>query len=581
VLELKRFSKKKYPKFDEVIPDGNDESRGFLLFDITDAEKSLEKFWEKFQYLFFQQFYVADLSFFGNDLKQTIFKIIKNSKKLSGKRVARKVPTVLFPGEPGERKLPDRTLIIKIAQYEILCEMVGRPTKHGKDSGIIEAGFSVEDSPGKVLANGKFDFLELGKMLSVLKGAILLVLSRPIEGKQGLSFRGKVLEPREPLVYPAKFGEGVTEIKNPDGSRRIVAGREGVISFKKGSDGKIVSLDVVDKVPVKNIGLEIGNLGSKENPFAAELVVERKIDPRVKIWTRKPLTASELVDAKIFSQEKVSIGRSYGGEIFSDKPIGVQHVIRSALESLERVKITQATEDSTIKSPELIIGSTERRISAHNLKAEIEKGKVSNTFLIGKNTFVFDENLFIVNRVSLSKLADLRPQIERLVERRKKLIKEIGGKIVGIKKTFDGKLSDTASKLEDIPNNFFWICDHADSLMTAKNASLISDLKVGYRELKEIIAELEVKLEQQKELEEKVAETKEKIQKLSLSIDQALLNTNCELVIICDQKKLTITVESSDQRFFLPELRIFYQGIIKTVPALSRIRGILFKEQRI
>jgi len=144
----------------------------------------------------------------------------------------------------------------------------GLPAKPSFDGKIAKSFFSHEKSPGKLSKDGLINFKEINKFPIVNAGDNLFYISHEKQGKQGLSFEGKLIPIETAKPFNINIGPGVKRIDDLDeiGASKgyfLKSDLTGVVLLDRDDKDSICSISINDEVEIKKLDYSTGNIGTQ------------------------------------------------------------------------------------------------------------------------------------------------------------------------------------------------------------------------------------------------------------------------------------------------------------------------------
>lgn len=226
----------------------------------------------------------------------------------------------------------------------------------------------------------------------------MFYITRKKEGRQGVSFNGKVIPVEEAKSFAINIGPGVKKIDDPDENGKskgylLQAKKTGVILISRNEHDDIIGIEISDEVEVKKLDYSTGNFGTQYTcPIHMKIGV---ICEGFKIRVNGKVEATVIDGGEITTNNDAVILKAQSGStVMALKNVTINSVTRSKIIS-ERGVITINNEllDSEISSPEVVFKKNRGLIS--NNKIETENLTLTGLDFASENIIYFGNNLFV------------------------------------------------------------------------------------------------------------------------------------------------------------------------------------------
>lgn len=290
-----------------------------------------------------------------------------------------------------------RKIEIIVRETEIKLNIKGYPAVPQKDEAITEYYFEHEQYPGKVLANGKFDFRELHKFPSVKEHDKLLFISYPVEGKAGVTCTGRHLSVEDAKNLNLQISSGIIkeEVSNEEEKHSgyfFKASTNGVVILKK-SKGEINEIGVSKEVKLDKIDFSTGNIGTEfKSPVSMEIGI---IDNEFNVNVDGNIKVENLNGGKVSTNDNAITGQVRSNSIVKAKNnITAKTVADSSLESLDgTILVENETRDSKLKAPKVHFTCTTKGLMLNNT-INTCICNFTGAYYCGVNTIILGKELF-------------------------------------------------------------------------------------------------------------------------------------------------------------------------------------------
>jgi uncharacterized protein (DUF342 family) len=317
-------------------------------------------------------------------------------------------------------------------ELEIIIK--GIPAIKGINGKIKKSFFNHSQSPGEILKSGAINFKEINKYPIVNAGEKLFYITHEKQGKNGVSFDGKIIPSEDEKPFIIHIGPGVERIDDPPGDPIdnfgetgkskgyfLQSQKTGVVLLDRDEQARINGIEISDEIVVKKLDYSTGNIGTRHTcPIHMKIGV---ICNDFKLRVNGKVEVSIVDGGEIITNNEAVIMKTQpGSTIMALKDVMVGSVSHSKIIS-ERGTITIDKEliDSEISSPKVVFEKNKGLIT--NNKIETENLTLTGLYFSGENNIHFGNNLFV--------------EREELINSRKKLATE------------KSKLSDTEKLLKE------------------------------------------------------------------------------------------------------------------------------------
>lgn len=268
-------------------------------------------------------------------------------------------------------------------------------TQHGE---IAQSFFNHEQSPGKLLKDGVINFKEINKFPIVNAGDNLFYITHERQGRQGVSFDGKLIPVEEAKPFIINIGPGIKKIDDPDETGKskgyfLQARTTGVVVIDRDELQVIRSVDIREEIEILKLDYSTGNIGTQYT-----CPVQMKIGVMCngfKLRVNGKVEATIVDGGEIITNNEASIIKAqFGSSIMALKDIRIDSAGHSTIIS-ERGTITIGREliDSKVSSPRLVFEKTKGLIT--NNRIESENLSLKGLYFSGENIIHFGNNLFV------------------------------------------------------------------------------------------------------------------------------------------------------------------------------------------
>jgi len=276
--------------------------------------------------------------------------------------------------------------------------VLGVPDVKSRNGEIAKSFFNHEQSPGKLLKDGIINFKEINRYPIVNAEEKLFYITHEEQGKQGLSFKGKLLLVEEAMPFMINIGSGVEKVDDPDETGKskgyfLQSKKTGVVTLIRNKEGLITDIDINDEIEIKKLDYSVGNIGSLYTcPIQMKVGV---VCNGFKIRVNGKVDATIVDGGEIITNSVANIMKVQSGStIMALKDITIDSVTHSKIISECGVTtITRELIDSKISSPKVIFEKSKGLIT--NNKIETENLAFSGLYFSGENIIHFGNNLFV------------------------------------------------------------------------------------------------------------------------------------------------------------------------------------------
>lgn len=293
---------------------------------------------------------------------------------------------------------------------------------------ISKSFFDHEQSPGKLLKDGVINFKEINKYPIVNADEKLFYITHEKQGKQGVSFDGKIISVEEAKPFIIHIGSGVEKIDDLDETGKskgyfLQSQKTGVIILNKNEQGVITGIEISDEVEVKKLDYSTGNIGTQYTcPIRMKIGV---ICNDFKIRVNGKVEAT-IVDGGevITNNDAVILKAQSGSTVMALKDITIDSATHSKIIS-ERGAVTINKEliDSEVSSPKMIFAKSKGLLA--NNKIEIEQLSLNGLYFSGENIIYLGKNLFIEKMALIKSHEKLSADILKLSNTKKELMEKL------------------------------------------------------------------------------------------------------------------------------------------------------------
>lgn len=306
--------------------------------------------------------------------------------------------------------------------------VLGIPDVKSRNGEIAKSFFNHKQSPGKLLKDGIINFKEINKYPIVNAGAKLFYITHEKQGKQGISFEGKILHVEEARPFIINLGAGVEQIDDPDETGKskgyfLQSKATGVVTLLRNKEGRINSIDISDEIEIKRLDYSVGNIGSLYTcPIQMKVGV---ICNGFKIRVNGKVEANIIDGGEIITNNEAIITKAQSGStIMALKDITIDSVTHSKIISeCGIITITKEMIDSKISSPKIIFKQSKGLIT--NNKIETENLSFSGLYFSGENIIHFGNNLFVEKEELIKSRENLEVEKAKILNTQKLLMTKL------------------------------------------------------------------------------------------------------------------------------------------------------------
>jgi len=284
------------------------------------------------------------------------------------------------------------------SKNELIIIVNGIPEIKSIHGEIAKSFFNHEESPGKLLKDGVINFKEINKYPIVNADDNLFYITHEKQGKQGISFDGKVIPVDEAKPFVIHTGPGIKKTDDPDetGKSRgyfLQALKTGVVALGRDEQRVVNSIDITEEVEVKKLDYSVGNVGSQYTcPIRMKVGV---ICNGFKIRVHGKVEATVVDGGEIITNNEAVITNAQSGStVMALKDIHIDSATRSKIISESgTVTINRELIDSQLSSPRVVFEKSKGLIT--NNKIEAENLILTGLYFSGENIIHFGNTLFV------------------------------------------------------------------------------------------------------------------------------------------------------------------------------------------
>ena len=298
----------------------------------------------------------------------------------------------------GDSPILNRSFKTIVSKKEVEIIVKGIPAIRSINGEIAKSFFDHEQSPGKLLKDGIINFKEINKYPIVNTDEKLFYITHEKQGKQGISFDGKIIPVEQAKPYILNIGSGVKIIDDPDETGKskgyfLQSQKTGVIVLNRNKQGGITYIEINDEVEIKKLDYSTGNIGTLNTcPIRMKIDV---ICNGFKIRVNGKVEATIVDGGEIITNNEAIIMKTQSGsKVMALKNISINFATRSKIISEHgTVTISKELIDSQVSSPKVVFKKSRGLIT--NNKIETENLILTGLYFSGENIIHFGNNLFV------------------------------------------------------------------------------------------------------------------------------------------------------------------------------------------
>lgn len=355
------------------------------------------------------------------DLRDLLMKDIPKGQKESFKKNLNDENETLFD----DSEIMTRTFEATASKTELEITVRGVPAIKSIHGEISKSFFAHELSPGKLLKDGVINFKEINKYPIVNSGDNLFYITHEKQGKQGISFDGKVIPVEEARPFIINIGTGVKEIDDPDetGTSRgyfLQSQTTGVVALDRNEKSIITGIDISEEVEIKRLDYSTGNIGSQYTcPIRMKIGV---ICNGFKLRVNGKVETTIVDGGEIITNNEAIITKTQSGStVMALKDISIDSATHSKIISeCGIITINKELIDSEILSPKVAFEKNKGLIT--NNKIETENLSLNGLYFSGENVIYFGNNLFVEKEELIKSRETIRVDRQKLSNMEKVLM---------------------------------------------------------------------------------------------------------------------------------------------------------------
>ncbi len=425
---------------------------------------------------------------------------------------------------------------------------------------IAKSYFSSELSAGKISKSGIIDFKEINKFPIVNSEDNLFYIQHEQQGIPGLSYEGKTLSVDESIPYPIEIGAGVERIDDIDSTGKskgyfLRSRRTGVVLLDRNKKGRIIGIDILEKVEVKKLDYSTGNIGSQYTCPVSMRVGEICSGFKIRV---NGLVEADILDGGeiITNNEAIIIKSQSGASVLALKDISAVSITHSKLIS-EKGCITVQNEliDSELSAPKIIFEKNKGLVT--NNKIETEKLVLQGCYFSAENIIYFGNSLFVDEKDNMKSLEKTRAEKLASQNNEKLLMGQLQLELKRLTKlvTANPDLLEyikpliIATKTMD----YHIIYSKLEMIEKRNNTKVVSSVRKIFETLEKIPETIEIYAKKEVRLHTEIKEIRERMTKMSINIE-GYLRRAATLKIYCgiqdNKKKIEpdYMIESEDSK---------------------------------
>jgi len=463
-----------------------------------------------------------------------------------------------------DSNIVSRSLKAIVSKKELEIIVKGIPAIESIHGGISKSFFDHRLSPGKLLKGGAINFKEINKYPIIKSDEKLFYITHEKQGKQGISFDGKITPVEKAEPFTIHIGPGVERKESSDESDSskgyfLYSTTTGVIILNRNEQGEINGIGISDKVEVKRLDYSTGNIGTQ---FTCPIHMKiGEICSDFKIRVNGKVEVGIVDGGKIITDnEAVIVNAQSGSAIMALKDINIDSATHSKIISEHgTISINKGLIDCEVSSPKIVFDKNHGLII--NNKIETENIFLNGLYFSGKNRIYFGNNLFVEKEALLTSRESIRLEILKLTDTKTELTQKLQ---VELKRMATITLAgqDFIKHIKPIiiainAMDYTVIYREMDAIQAKNNTKVIANVRKLFEVLEKIPQSITACQEKKLIVNEKISAVNQRIASMKLTID-ACLRQAATLEIFCgissDEKtpKPAFKIESDDseKRFF-------------------------------
>jgi len=426
-------------------------------------------------------------------------------------------------------------------ELEIIVK--GTPAIKSINGEISKSFFDYNISPGELSKDGAINFKEINKYPIINADKKLFYITHEKQGKQGVSFDGKIIPVEDAKPFPIHIGPGVekreTSTDNQGKTEQskgffLYSQSTGVIILNRNEKGVVNGIGISDTIEVKRLDYSTGNIGTQFTCPIHMKIGEICNDFKIRINGK---VEAGIVDGGqiITNNEAVIVSAQYGSKIMALKDITIDSATHSKIISeYGTTTINKGLIDCEVSSKKVVFEKSNGLIT--NNKIETENLSLKGLYFSGKNRIYFGNNLFIEKEELLTLRENLREEKLKLSNTREELTQKLHVELRRMAtKTLAGQ--DLLKHMKPIifatkTMDYEIIYREMDSIQKRNNTKAISSVRQLFETLEKIPESIKACNDRESTFDEEINAVDRRMESMELTIE-GILKRAAILEIFC------------------------------------------------
>ena len=419
----------------------------------------------------------------------------------------------------------------------------GIPAIKSINGEISKSFFDHKLSPGELLKGGAINFKEINKYPIINADKKLFYITHEKQGKQGVSFDGKIIPVEEAKPFAIHIGPGV-EKREDSTNDSDEAGKSkgyflhsqstGVIILNRNEKGVINGIGISDKVEVKKLDYSTGNIGTQFTCPIHMKIGEICNDFKIRVNGKVEVAVIDGGEI-ITNNEAVIVNAQSGSAVMALKDIIIDYATHSKIISEHgTITINKGLIDCETSSKKVVFERGKGLIT--NNQIETENLSLSGLYFSGKNSIYFGNNLFVEKEELLTSRENLRAEKLKLSNTQEELTQKLHAELKRMAtQTLAGQ--DLIKHMKPIiiatkTMDYEIIYKEMDAIQKRNNTKVVSNVRKLFETLEKIPQSIRSCNDSESTFNEKLNAVNQRMASMELTIE-GFLRRAATLEIFC------------------------------------------------